>query len=47
MDIRLTEFYNNLKNFDFDVHGYYKVDISEAKKIMAALDELKEKSKED
>lgn len=37
MDLRLKEFYVNLKNYDFDVHGSYKIDENEAKKLIAAI----------
>lgn len=44
MDIRLIEFYNNLKNFDFDLFGAYKIDEMEARKVKAALEELREET---
>lgn len=39
-DIRLIEFYNNLKDFDFDLFGCYKVDKNEAKKVISAIEFL-------
>ena len=41
MDIRLIEVYNNLKNFDFDILGNYKMDKNEAKKIIDYVEEQK------
>ena len=40
MDIRLIEFYNNLKNWDFDISSIYKVDVNEANKIMRAIEDM-------
>lgn len=42
MDIRLIEFYNNLKNWDFDILSSYKVDVNEATKIMQAIEAMQE-----
>lgn len=40
MDIRLIEFYNNLKNWDFDISSIYKVDVNEADKIIKAIEDM-------
>lgn len=40
MDIRLIEFYKNLKNWDFDISSVYKVDINEADKIIKAIESM-------
>ena len=42
MDIRLIEFYNNLKNWNFDIKLSYSVDENEAKKIMQAIEDMQE-----
>ena len=34
VDLRLKEVYVNLKNFDFELHGNYKMDQQEAQKII-------------
>ena len=40
MDIRLKEVLCNLKNYDFDILGNYKMDKKEAQKLIDALEEL-------
>jgi hypothetical protein len=40
MDIRLIEFYKNLKNWDFDISSSYKVDENEADKIIKAIEDM-------
>ena len=40
MDIRLKEVLCNLKNYDFDILGSYKIDNNEAQKLIDALEEL-------
>jgi hypothetical protein len=42
VDIRLIEFYNNLKNWNFDIKLSYSVDENEAKKIMQAIEDMQE-----
>ena len=39
MDVRIKEVMCNLKNFDFEVFGAYKMDKQEAKKLLTALKE--------
>lgn len=41
MDIGLQEVYVNLKNYDFDVLGSYKMDPKEAQKIIDYVERLK------
>jgi len=41
MDIGLQEVYVNLKNYDFDVLGSYKMDSKEAQKIIDYVERLK------
>lgn len=40
MDIRLKEVLTNLRNYDFDILGNYKMDKSEANKMIRALEYL-------
>ena len=40
VDLRLVEFKNNLRNFDFDILGSYKIDKNEADKIIAAIENM-------
>ena len=40
MDIRLKEILCNLKNYDFDILGNYKMDKKEAQKLIDTLEEL-------
>lgn len=42
MLIELQEFYVNIKNWDFDIKQKYTLDENEAKKIMKAIERLKE-----
>lgn len=41
MDLGLIEVYNNLKNFDFDILGNYKMDQREAQKIIDYVEKQK------
>lgn len=41
-DIRFKELKSNLKNFDYDVLGAYRLDENEARKILSFIDELQE-----
>ncbi len=41
MDIGLIEVYNNLKNYDFDILGNYKMDKREAQKLIDYVERLK------
>lgn len=41
MDIGLQEIYVNLKNFDFDILGNYKMDQREAQKIIDYVEKQK------
>lgn len=43
MDIRIKEVINNLKNYDFDILGNYKMDGAEAKKLIEAIEETDKK----
>lgn len=40
IDLRLKEIYVNLKNFDFEVFGSYKMDKNEADKFMRCVEEM-------
>ena len=40
MDIRLKEILHNLKDYDFDILGSYRLDANEAQKLISALEEL-------
>lgn len=44
MDLRLSEIYTNLNNYDFEIHGAYKMDKNEAKKFMEWYEENKDKT---
>lgn len=46
MDIGLQEIYVNLKNYDFDILGNYKMDQKEAQKIIDYVENLKEAENE-
>ena len=46
IDIRIREIYVNLKNYDFDVCGSYKMDASEAKKFVEWFEEMEEDLKD-
>ena len=41
MDLGLIEVYNNLKNYDWDILGNYKMDKREAQKIIDYVERLK------
>ena len=41
MDIGLIEVYNNLKNYDWDILGNYKMDHKEALKIIDYVEKQK------
>ena len=41
MDLRIQEIYVNLKNFDFDILGNYKMDKSEAQKLIDYVEDIK------
>lgn len=45
IDLRLREIYVNLKNYDFDVHGSYKLDRNEANKFISWFEEMEEGGK--
>lgn len=40
IDLRVREIYVNLKNYDFEVHGSYKMDKSEASKFISWFEEM-------
>ena len=40
MDIRLKEVLCNLKNYDFDILGSYKLDKNEAQKLIDVLEDI-------
>ena len=40
MDIRLKEVLVNLKNYDYDIHGPYQMDETEARKLIETLEEI-------
>ena len=40
MDIKLKEVLCNLKNYDFDILGSYKIDKNEAQKLIDALEDI-------
>ena len=46
MNIGLTEVYVNIKNYDFDVHGKYTMDLKEASKFLYAFNCQKEYEQE-
>lgn len=41
-DIRLREIYVNLKNYDFDINGSYKMEQAEANKFIECFEEMEE-----
>lgn len=41
MDLGLIEVYNNLKNYDWDILGNYKMDKREAQKLIDYVERLK------
>ena len=45
LSLELIEVYNNLKNYDFEVNGNYKMDESEAKKIIKYVENVKKGAK--
>lgn len=38
--LELKEVICNLRNYDFDIHGSYKMDKKEAEKIIKAIEEM-------